>query len=352
MNSNLKRTLAAIAAGAMCCNIIPNSQFGIFAAIPSVTAAAEVSEAASFNDLNYIVDDDGNITITGYTGSSSYLEIPETIDGKIVTKIGKCAFEDNQTITEAVLPDTIVMIDYKAFDSCQNLVTINFPDSLTTIGSYAFTSCKNLKEIDLNQVQSIGECAFQLCISLSEIFVPSSLQYIPDHAFHGCSGVTTLIFAEGVTYIEATAALNMYSLTTLVIPASVTEIGEYALGYTYYHPDYTRLDTTVYGFKGTAAESYALENGFNFVLKEMSNLGDVNDDGLITPTDAAKTLSAYADEQTTGVSGLTELQFKNADVNKDSVITPTDAASILSYYAYISTTTDVNVLGIEEFLNK
>jgi len=79
-------------------------------------------------------------------------------------------------------------------------------------------------------------------------------------------------------------------------------------------------------------------------------LGDVNCDGQITPTDAAKALSAYADGQTTGSVGLTYVEFTAADVNKDEKITPTDAASILSYYAYVSTTTDEYIQTMEEFM--
>lgn len=312
-----------------------------FVVISTSKSATTTATETNYNDFEYEVEDDGSITIIDYTGSASYVEIPESIDGKYVKKIGSAAFADNQTIQNVVLPDTIVEIGYKAFSTCKNLETINFPDSLKTIDKYAFTTCHSLKEIDLNQVENIGDCTFQLCISVNEIIVPGSIQNVPDHAFHGCSGVETLIFEEGVTSIESTAALNMYSISNIYIPESVTEIGDHALGYSYYSPDYTRINATIYGYRDTAAEKYAAENGFDFVaLGNM--LGDVDRNGIVDVVDATFVLQqySYASMGSEGILDEEQINIGNVDGNTNPDGTPlldvVDATHILRYYSYKS----------------
>ncbi len=319
----MKKFLAAMTACTLCLTGI------------SFSAAAADN---TYNGFSYVIEG-GTVTITGYTGDAASIVIPEMIDGCYVTEIGSCAFEDNETITNVVLPDTIEEIDYKAFATCKNLETINFPDSLKAIGRYAFTTCHSLQSIDLNQVESIGECAFQLCISLEEITVPGSIEHIPDHAFHGCSGVTSLTFERGVVEIAAGAALNMYSLTEITIADSVTSIGEYALGFVYYYPDYTPLDAVIYGNRESAAESYAKENGFSFQPLEGENitvvdLGDLNMDLKVDATDAAMILTAASAKGAGISSGLSVAQEAAADADSSGDFNANDAALILQYAAY------------------
>lgn len=300
-----------------------------------------VSSAAEL-DFKTSINEDGTIAVYGYTGTDEKVIIPPTIDGKNVTAIGKCCFEDNLTIKEVVLPDTIRIIDYKAFANCKNLETINFPDNLETIGDYAFTTCHSLKSIDLKNVKKLGECAFQLCISLEEIYVPGSVSLIVDHAFHGCHSLKTLTFGEGVKKIESTAALNSFSIEKITIPKSVTEIGEYALGYYYYHPNYVPFTPTFYVYNNTAGLEYAKNNGFDYVIIDGAEttdflLGDVNSDGTVNSSDASAVLAEYSAIQTGGASTLLAEQKKAADVNADSKIDSTDASKILEYYAAVST---------------
>lgn len=300
-----------------------------------------VSSAAEL-DFKTSINEDGTIAVYGYTGTDEKVIIPPTIDGKNVTAIGKCCFEDNLTIKEAVLPDTIRIIDYKAFANCKNLETINFPDTLETIGDYAFTTCHSLKSIDLKNVKKLDECAFQLCISLEEIYVPGSVATVPDHAFHGCHSVKTLTFGEGVKKIESTAALNSFSIEKITIPKSVTEIGEYALGYYYYHPNYVPFTPTFYVYNNTAGLEYAKNNGFDYVIIDGAEttdflLGDVNSDGTVNSSDASAVLAEYSAIQTGGASTLSAEQKKAADVNADNKIDSTDASKILEYYAAVST---------------
>ncbi len=286
-------------------------------------------DTLTYNDFTYIMEEEGTVTIIKYSGEDSYIFIPTVINGAPVTRIGACAFEDNLTIQEVVLPDTITEISYKAFADCKTLETIQFPDSLKTIGDYAFTTCHSLRAIDLNQVESIGTCAFQLCISVQEITVPGTIRFVPDHAFHGCSGVTSLTFEEGVMEIEAGAAVNMYSLQQINVADSVTIIGEHALGYTYYHPNYTPLDVRICGNTGSAAEAYAQDNGFFFMPLESTGpvIGDLNADHKLTVADIVLLARIAAEDPT--VPATDPRQLAACDQDTDGAYTICDAILLL-----------------------
>lgn len=73
---------------------------------------------------------------------------------------------------------------------------------------------------------------------------------------------------------------------------------------------------------------------------EGSNLGDINNDGLIDSSDASEALIEYARIMTHLGTGLDALQAEAADVNLDGAIDSSDAADILVYYAYTCTTAD------------
>ncbi len=66
---------------------------------------------------------------------------------------------------------------------------------------------------------------------------------------------------------------------------------------------------------------------------EDGKLGDVNEDGDVDATDAAKILVAAAAVGAGGDSGFTETQAKNADVNGDGTFNSQDAANVLQYAA-------------------
>lgn len=125
---------------------------------------------------------------------------------------------------------------------------------VTAIGVEAFAGAKNIVSIELpNTLESIGPKAFMGCTKLTEIEIPASVKVIPDNAFNGCTSLTTVTFRQGailqtigksafsgatalesftlpstVTAIEAGAFHNATSLVSMVIPASVTDIGDRA----------------------------------------------------------------------------------------------------------------------------
>ena len=197
--------------------------FATFAAI--VVICAVCAGAETYGDFEYSVLGDGTVEITGYNGSAEKVDIPKTIDGKTVTKIGVSAFEDCTNFKSITIPDSVTEIGWNAFSGCKRLISITIPDSVTWIGSCAFQDCARLTSITLpDGVTSIGVHAFSGCTSLTSITIPDGVTSIGWGAFDGCESLTSITIPDSVTEIGDRAFWGCISLTSITIPDSVTEI--------------------------------------------------------------------------------------------------------------------------------
>ncbi|MEI3021823.1 MAG: leucine-rich repeat protein [Prevotellaceae bacterium] len=76
-------------------------------------------------------------------------------------------------------------------------------------------------------VRIICDNAFENCYSLSSVVLPDSVTSIGVWAFSGCSDLADIIIPDGVTFIGDYAFMGC-SLSSVVIPDGVTFIGDYA----------------------------------------------------------------------------------------------------------------------------
>ena len=232
--------------------------------------------------------------LVSYKGTEKELTLPASCNGKNY-KIYKKAFYDSD-ITGVVMPSTVTAIGENAFESCQNLTSIVIPDSVTDIGKSAFYSCERLISVVIGKnVSSIGDDAFYDCEKLfvvynlsslditsgsydngyvgryaleiltsldekssvwtdedgyvfyesgstcyliyytgtdTELVLPSSCKgknyEIYEEAFRDCTGITSVVIPAGVTKIGDDAFAWCYSLKSVIIGDNVTDIGFYA----------------------------------------------------------------------------------------------------------------------------
>ena len=96
------------------------------------------------NGVEWGLTKEGVITIAGYSGTSTEVIIPETINGHSVTSIGSDAFSGCSNLTSIEIPSSVTSIGKGAFFGCSSLTSIVIPNSVTNIGAYAFSDCSSL----------------------------------------------------------------------------------------------------------------------------------------------------------------------------------------------------------------
>ena len=221
----------------------------------------EYVSKVSTNEDGYIIYADGaDKTLVGYVGAETDLVIPD-----VITAINNYAFRECTSLTSIVIPDSVTTIGKYAFYYCYSLTSVTIGSGVTSIGEGAFYGCDSLTGIVIpDSVTTIGTSAFKGCTSLTSItlpfvgatkdgtsnthfgyifgassysynddYVPSSLKEviitggitIRSSAFYGCISLTSVVIPDSVTSIGNYAFYGCSSLTSIVIPDSVTTIG-------------------------------------------------------------------------------------------------------------------------------
>lgn len=262
----------------------------------------------------------GNITYLGDGSFSGFTNVESIILPDTLEVIGWGALAECSSLKELKIPNSVKKIEDYAFENCTALTNIAFSDSITTIGSSAFSNCTSLDKITLPSeltslgngvfencnaeiifpaslkcipelgnnavkkvkipegVEIIGEDAFWGCSNLFEITLPSTITSIESGAFSG-TGITAFNYPQDITSIPANIFINT-NLKEFSVPEKVTEIGDSAF---YDCADLEKItipksvtyigtgtfakcrNLTIYGFKDSAAESYAKANNIKFV---------------------------------------------------------------------------------------
>lgn len=146
------------------------------------------------------------------------------------------------------------------------LTKVVIPKSCQYIGYYAFSGCESLKNITLNGGELVERDAFQNN-GCETITLPSTMRVVDDDSFTG-KNLKTVNLNDGLQYIGEGAFFSMGKIKNMTVPASVTHIGEQAIGYYPVDPDDPIPEVipnfVIYGTSGTEAQTYADSNGIQF----------------------------------------------------------------------------------------
>ena len=222
------------------------------------------SEYNNFNQMVTIEIPDsvtkiGNNAFQGCAGLRA-INIPDS-----VVKIGEEAFLESG-LTSISLPDNLKKVPEGIFERCNKLITVELGENTESIGSWAFWQCTSLKNIKFNDKLKVIEDAFFLCVSLSDVTLPDSLTCLGKKAFEWCPNLTKLELPASLEKLENKAIFCCKKLKEVIVKGKDTEFGKYALGYIRSKKEIVPIENfTIKGYKGSTAEQYATENGFNFV---------------------------------------------------------------------------------------
>ena len=254
--------------------------------------------------------------------------IPSTLGGKPVTSIGACAFYNCTNLTSVTMPDSVTSIGQMAFSGCSGLTSVTIPNSVTNIGTLAFRYCSGLASVTIpDSVTSIEHEAFGSCSGLTNVTIGSGVTSIGQMAFYGCSGLTSVNISDiekwcGISFggSNPTAqdnplcyAHNLYLngevLTELMIPNSVTSIGDYAFD------NCTNLTSVTIPNSVTNIGEHAFVGCYSVTNLVASDVpGGIDPDWLtsVTIPDSVTTIESSA---FSGCSGLTSVTIPDSVTN-------------------------------------
>jgi len=167
----------------------------------------------------------------------------EVVIPEFVTKIPDYAFNGRADLTAVTIPGSVVTIGNSAFYGT-GLTELNIPEGVDTIGSNTIASCENLISLTIPaSITTIGSSNFYSCPKLEGIWVDSKNPSYSSDSYGVLynKAMTTLIRAPGalagayripdsVSVIEAASFRYCSALTSVTIPAGITNIGNYTFG--------------------------------------------------------------------------------------------------------------------------
>lgn len=163
------------------------------------------------------------LIITNRSGSIGSLSYEITPIGAIITD---CHF----AVTEMIVPEYILgfpvsSIGDNAFEDCVSLTDLTLPDSIISFGGNAFGNCSSLLDFNMpSSLISIGYAAFNRCDKLTSINLPEGLISIGRGAFNYCENLQNVSIPNSVTSIGAYAFAYSRLLDNITIPAGVSNI--------------------------------------------------------------------------------------------------------------------------------
>jgi len=99
------------------------------------------------SDFTYVDRGDGTVSITRYNGNDEFVVLPETINGKPVSRVGVRAFSDNTTMKKVMINKNIRSLSGLAFFRCSALEEMYFTDAVTQVGDQLLWDCPNFHRI-------------------------------------------------------------------------------------------------------------------------------------------------------------------------------------------------------------
>lgn len=216
-----------------------------------------------------------------------------TINGTIVT-LEFAVAEDVEMGTETAIEITYDLDNYDICDFDGNKVEFAVENASITIDEISTNPIENFEyELLENDLIIVGYTGTASKVKIGSNYVVDGKKYIvtaiAGSAFETNTNIKKVIIPETVTSIGDYAFYDCISLTDVVICSKDISIGEYALGYYYISRKENGIvdGFTITGYAGTQAEAYAsAEEKISFVLLADSvEVGDVNGDGVILEDD-------------------------------------------------------------------
>lgn len=187
-------------------------------------------------DLHYTIlpDKDHEVEVAPSRSYKGVIRVPETITHEgityRVTSIGKKAFDDCIAVTSVSLPTTLKAIQSQAFYNTR-ITSINIPEQVEIIGSAAFACCTKLETVVIpDAVTNLGQSAFCGCHSLKKVVLPAHISTLEMNMFLWDRELSEVTLPDSLVKIDQ-SVFSGCPLDTVILPATLKELGSFAYGY-------------------------------------------------------------------------------------------------------------------------
>lgn len=296
MKTTFKRLGSALLALALLIALAPAT------ALP---AKAEEEKNLVYNGLKYEVTYPDNVSITGYTKDlPAKVIIPESIEGKPVTRIGNGAFTGCASLTNITIPASVTAISFGSkdgidvFEGCTSLTEINVASGNTKYTSQDGVLFNRDKTILLRYpegksssyhipkgVTEIDNYAFYKNATLTDIFIPEGVTEIGCYSFLGCSNLTSVRLPSSMKRICGVCFNGCTNLTSITLPSCLEEICSEPNEYYYFVKcpklavfevyevagatrNYSSLDGVLFNGNKTVLVAFPNGKGENYVIPD------------------------------------------------------------------------------------
>ena len=217
---------------------ISNYAFLSCSGLTSIVVEKGNTKYDSRNNCNAIIETASNTLIRG---------CKTTVIPNSVTAIGSNAFRGCSSLTSVTIPNSVTSIGSVAFEGCSGLTSVTIGNSVTSIGNSAFGGCSGLTKVIVPDIAAWCNISFGSSYGnplyyakhifsdenteITDLVIPNSVTTIGDYAFIGCNALTSVTIPNSVTSIGWGAFAYCSGLTSVTIPNSVTSIGQGAFLY-------------------------------------------------------------------------------------------------------------------------
>ena len=202
---------------------LPNSLRALFLSLAVLLSLPVLAVEVEIDGINYeLVAKAKQATVIKKSSGeySGEVVIPESVEHEgaaySVTSIGDYAFSDCSGLTSVTIGNSVTSIGDKAFYYCSGLTSVYISD----IAAWCKIDFKGFYSNPLNYAHHL----YLNREEVKDLVIPNSVTSIGNYAFSGCSGLTSVTIPNSVTSIGPAAFRECTGLTSVTIPNSVTSI--------------------------------------------------------------------------------------------------------------------------------
>lgn len=184
--------------------------------IVTVEAGANVTGSLGGANLTTVNIGDG-ATVGNFQNSPKLV----TVNVEVGVTFGASAFKNCTALQEVSVPS----MSESMFSGCTLLNSVTLMGD--SISRYAFTGCTSLKSIDLSNIKSIGDYSFEESGLEGDLVIPEGVETIGNGAFMRCQSLTSVVVPASLTSVLGQFAFsNCGALESVTVNCS--EVGSSA----------------------------------------------------------------------------------------------------------------------------